>query len=42
MHNVERDRIFRPSAWASFGTKNLEAADVLACQKLGPKLLRDF
>jgi len=35
MHNVPRERIFRPSAWAAFGTKNLEDADFRACQNFG-------
>lgn len=36
MHNVPRERIFRPSAWAAFGTKDLENADYRACQNFGP------
>ena len=32
MHNVSNDRIFRPSAWAAFGTQCLESADYRACQ----------
>ena len=36
MHNVDRNRIFRPSAWRSFGTNNLESADFRACQSYGP------
>lgn len=36
MHNVSRERIFRPSAWAAFGTKDLENADYRACQRFGP------
>ena len=36
MHNVERNRIFRPSAWRSFGTNDLESADFRACQSYGP------
>ncbi len=36
MHNVSRERIFRPSAWAAFGTKNMEDADYRACQNFGP------
>lgn len=36
MHNVGRDRIFRPSAWAAFGTKGLEEADFRACRSYGP------
>ena len=35
MHNVPADRIFRPSAWAAFGTAGLEAADYRACQNFG-------
>ncbi|HKK63915.1 MAG TPA: L-fucose isomerase [Bacteroidales bacterium] len=35
MHNVEEDRIFRPSAWASFG-QNKEGSDYRACQNYGP------
>ncbi|WP_142713753.1 L-fucose isomerase [Fodinibius sediminis] len=36
MHNIPRERIFRPSAWGAFGTKDLEAADFRACQNYGP------
>ncbi|MEX0646628.1 MAG: L-fucose isomerase [Balneolaceae bacterium] len=36
MHNVPEDRIFRPSAWAAFGTQNPESADFRACKNLGP------
>ncbi len=36
MHNVSEDRIFRPSAWSAFGTKNLEGADYRACENFGP------
>ncbi|MGQ9623394.1 MAG: L-fucose isomerase [Candidatus Caldatribacteriaceae bacterium] len=36
MHNVERERIFRPSAWSAFGTEDLEGADFRACQNFGP------
>ncbi|MEC8329785.1 MAG: L-fucose isomerase [Verrucomicrobiota bacterium] len=36
MHNVDQNRIFRPSAWRSFGTKDLESADFRACQSYGP------
>ncbi len=35
MHNVEEDKIFRPSAWASFGSDN-EGADYRACAAYGP------
>lgn len=36
MHNVEAERIFRPSAWSMFGTDNSESADYRACQTFGP------
>lgn len=36
MHNVTPDRIFRPSAWRTFGTADLEGADFRACQNYGP------
>lgn len=36
MHNVEEERIFRPSTWDSFGTWDLEGADFRACKALGP------
>ena len=36
MHNVARDRIFRPSSWTAFGTADLEGADFRACQNYGP------
>lgn len=36
MHNVDKERIFRPSAWNAFGTDNLESADFRACQNFGP------
>lgn len=35
MHNVEEERIFRPSAWNAFGTNGLEGADYRACQNFG-------
>lgn len=35
MHNVSDEKIFRPSAWASFGM-NPESADYRACQTYGP------
>ncbi len=35
MHNVSLDKIFRPSMWSAFGTKNLESSDFRACQALG-------
>lgn len=36
MHNVDDADIFRPHAWAAFGTKDLESADYRACQNYGP------
>ncbi len=36
MHNVEEDRVFRPSAWNAFGTACLESADFRACENFGP------
>ena len=36
MHNVEEERIFRPHAWGSFGTRDTEAADMAACKAYGP------
>jgi L-fucose isomerase len=36
MHNVPEERIFRPSAWNAFGTKDLEGADFRACANFGP------
>jgi len=36
MHNVEEERIFRPSAWNAFGTADLEGADFRACASFGP------
>ena len=36
MHNVPEEKIFRPSAWASFGTDDLMGADFRACAALGP------
>jgi len=35
MHNVERERIFRPSAWRLFGTEDVEGADFRACKNFG-------
>ncbi|HBG39860.1 MAG TPA: L-fucose isomerase [Porphyromonadaceae bacterium] len=35
MHNVEESKIFRPSAWASFGSDN-EGSDYRACAAYGP------
>ncbi|MBV7292599.1 L-fucose isomerase [Corynebacterium sp. CCM 8835] len=36
MHNIEPERIFRPRAWSSFGTTDLESADFRACANFGP------
>ncbi|TWT87062.1 L-fucose isomerase [Neorhodopirellula pilleata] len=36
MHNVDAERVFRPSAWNAFGTDGLESADFRACQNFGP------
>lgn len=35
MHNVESEKIYRPSAWAAFGTEDPEGADFRACQAFG-------
>jgi L-fucose isomerase len=35
MHNVNDDKIFRPSSWSSFGMEK-EGADYRACQTYGP------
>lgn len=35
MHNVEEDKVFRPSAWTSFGMDK-ESADYRACSVYGP------
>ena len=36
MHNVPADRVYRPHAWAAFGTADAEAADYAACKHYGP------
>ena len=36
MHNVPADKIYRPHAWAAFGTTNPESADYRACETYGP------
>jgi len=36
MHNVDETHIFRPSAWNTFGTADLEGADFRACANYGP------
>lgn len=35
MHNVNDDKIFRPSAWNSFGSDK-ESSDYLSCKNFGP------
>ncbi|HZO91667.1 MAG TPA: L-fucose isomerase [Chthonomonadaceae bacterium] len=36
MHNVPDERVFRPSAWARFGTQEPQSADYRACAAFGP------
>ena len=36
MHNVDSNKIFRPSAWTAFGTEDPEGADYRACKNYGP------
>ncbi|MCP4418376.1 MAG: L-fucose isomerase [Chloroflexi bacterium] len=36
MHNVPPENVFRPHAWAAFGTTELEGADFRACSNFGP------
>lgn len=36
MHNVPAKKLFRPSAWGAFGTKDAESADFRACAAFGP------
>lgn len=36
MHNVPEDKLFRPAAWAAFGTADPEGADFRACAAYGP------
>lgn len=36
MHNVPDEKVFRPHAWASFGTEDSQAADYAACKQYGP------
>lgn len=36
MHNIPKNRIFRPHAWASYGTDKSVASDILICKDLGP------
>ncbi len=36
MHNVAKEKIFRPHAWSAFGTEDAESADYRACANYGP------
>jgi L-fucose isomerase len=36
MHNVDEEKIFRPSTWSLFGALELQAADYRACANFGP------
>ena len=36
LHNVPENKLYRPHAWAAFGTKDTEAADFAACKYYGP------
>ncbi|MHC1694350.1 MAG: L-fucose isomerase [Eubacteriales bacterium] len=36
MHNVPAEKVYRPSAWAQFGTSETESADYRACENFGP------
>ncbi|MDR2506347.1 MAG: L-fucose isomerase [Oscillospiraceae bacterium] len=36
MHNVPDGSLFRPAAWAAFGTRDSEGADFRACAAFGP------
>ena len=36
MHNVPAEKVYRPHAWASFGTQDQQAADYTACKQYGP------
>ncbi|MBQ3085102.1 MAG: L-fucose isomerase [Clostridia bacterium] len=36
MHNVAKEKIFRPHAWSAFGTEDAEGADYRACANYGP------
>ncbi len=35
LHNVPEEKVYRPHAWAAFGTKDTEAADFVACKHYG-------
>ena len=36
LHNVPKERIYRPHSWSAFGTTDLESADYRACAAYGP------
>ena len=36
MHNVPQEKVYRPHAWAAFGTQDTQAADYAACKHYGP------
>ena len=36
MHNVPKEKVYRPHAWAAFGTQDTQAADYAACKHYGP------
>ena len=36
MHNVLTEKVYRPLAWANFGTQDQQAADYAACKQYGP------
>ncbi len=36
MHNVPEEQVYRPHAWAAFGTEDKQAADYAACKQYGP------
>lgn len=36
MHNADPNKVFRPSAWTTFGTADAEGADFRACANFGP------
>ena len=36
MHNVPKEKVYRPHAWGAFGTQDTQAADYAACQHYGP------
>lgn len=36
MHNLPEGRLFRPSAWSTFGALDTQGADYRACATYGP------